>query len=88
MNDPYTYIDKDTLKNWGTEMTRLNNEAIDILNSIEREVKNLGDYWQGNAATGFNNVVNNLIEDGKNYHTKMQNVENMLNEIVITAENQ
>ena len=32
MNDPYTYIDKDTLKNWGTEMTRLNNEAIDILN--------------------------------------------------------
>ena len=34
MNDPYTYIEKDVLNAWGVQMTQLNNEAIDIMNSI------------------------------------------------------
>lgn len=88
MNDPYTYIEKDTLNAWGVQMTQLNYEAIDIINSIEDEVKDLKNYWKGNAADGFNTVMNNLIKDGKTYHEKMKNVENMLKEVVITAENQ
>lgn len=88
MNDPYTYIEKDVLKAWGTQMTQLNNEAIDIMDSIHQEVKRLNDYWKGNAADGFTNTMNNLITDGKNYHNKMKNTEKMLIEIVVTAENQ
>lgn len=88
MNDPYTYIEKDTLNAWGVQMTQLNYEAIDIINSIEEEVKELKEYWKGNAANGFCTNMDKLVKDGKNYHTKMKNVENMLKEVVITAENQ
>lgn len=88
MNDPYTYIEKDVLKAWGAQMTQLNNDAIDIMNSIEQEVKRLSEYWKGNAADGFTNVSNDLVTDGRNYHNKMKDIEKMLNEVVITAENQ
>ncbi len=88
MNDPYTYIEKDVLQAWGAKMTQLNNDAIDIMDSIQQEVKTLNEYWKGNAADGFTNVTNDLVADGKEYHNKMKNIENMLIEIVNTAENQ
>ena len=88
MNDPYTYIEKDALKGWGTQMTQLNNEAVDILNSIQQEVKNLNEYWKGHAAEGFTKVTDDLVLEGKNCHNKMKNIEKMLMEVVITAENQ
>ena len=88
MNDPYTYIEKDTLNAWGVQMTQLNYEAIDIINSIADEVESLKEYWKGNAANGFSTNMDKLIKDGKKYHEKMKNVENMLKEVVITAENQ
>lgn len=89
MNDTYTYIEKDALSLWGTQMTRLNDDALDIISSIEEEVKSLNEhYWQGNAANGFAQVMNDLIADAKIYHNKMKDIEKMLKEIIITAENQ
>ena len=88
MNDPYTYIEKDVLNAWGVQMTQLNNDAIDIMNSIQQEVKILNEYWKGHAADGFTKVTNDLVTEGINCHNKMKNVEKMLMEVVITAENQ
>lgn len=88
MSDTYTYIERDTLISWGNQMTQLNNEAIDIMDSIDAEVKSLTNYWKGDAADGFTETMNNLIADGKMYHNKMKDIEKMLTEITVTAENQ
>lgn len=89
MNDTYTYIETDTLNLWGAQITKLNNDSLDIISSIEKEVKSLNEYyWQGNAASGFTQVMNDLIDDAKIYHNKMKDIEKMLKEIIITAENQ
>lgn len=88
MKDPYTYIEKDVLQSWGNQMTALNNEALEIIDKIEIEIKNLNNYWKGNAAEGFNNVNNELITNARKYHEDMKDVEKILKEVVITAENQ
>lgn len=89
MSDTYTYIEKDALTSWGNQMTQLNKEALDIIAAIEEEVKMLTqNHWKGNAADGFTQTMNDLIADGKAYHNKMEDIERILTEIVLTAENQ
>lgn len=88
MNDPKTYIEKDTVLSWGAKISKLNDEALEIIDAIETEVKNLGDSWKGNAANGFNTVVSDLITDARKYHNDMKSVENITTEVVVTAENQ
>ncbi|MDD5888527.1 MAG: WXG100 family type VII secretion target [bacterium] len=88
MKDPYTYIEKDVLTSWGQKMTSLNNEALDIIDKIEAEIKRLNDYWKGNAAEGFTTVNNELIANARKYHNDMKDIESILKEVVITAENE
>lgn len=88
MVDPNTYIETEALISWGKELTKLNQEALDIINDLEEEKKRLLEKWNGNAANGFNMVINNLIQDARKYHNDMKSVERILNEVIITAENQ
>ncbi len=88
MKETYTYIEPDALTSWKNQMKQLNDEALNIIDSIEREVKLTTNYWDGNAAEGFTNKMNDLIKDGKGYHNKMKDIEKMITDIVLTAENQ
>ena len=88
MSNLYTYIEKSTLESWGAQMTALNNEALEILKKIETETKNLNEAWDGKAYNGFNKVMTDLINDGKKYHEDMKDIERILKEVVITAENE
>lgn len=39
MVDPNTYIETEALISWGKELTKLNQEALDIINDLEEEKK-------------------------------------------------
>ncbi len=89
MSDTYTYIESETLIAWGNRMAELNKDALDIVSSIEKEVQSLTENdWKGNASEGFARTMKNLTTDARIYHNKMKDIEKMLNEVVITAENQ
>lgn len=86
--DPYTYIDRESALAYGARMTKLNEEAIEIIKKIEAEIKNLGEHWEGKAAAGYNTVNANLIKDAKKYHEEMKDVERIIKKVVTTIENQ
>ncbi|MDD6757377.1 MAG: hypothetical protein PUE33_04875 [bacterium] len=90
MNNSQTsaYIEIGTLQEWKTRLSKTNSEALETLNSYLETAKELENYMLGNVATGFINETTSIINNSKNYHNKMQDVENFLIEVIDTMNNQ
>ena len=82
------YIEIESLKKWNMQMSRINNDALNKLDSYLKTVESLENYMLGNVSTGFINDSSKLVEKAKKYHTQMRSVENFLLEVVETMSNQ
>lgn len=82
------YIEIESLKKWNMQMSRINNDALNKLDSYLKTVESLENHMLGNVSTGFINDSSKLVEKAKRYHTQMRSVENFLLEVVETMSNQ
>ena len=82
------YIEIESLKKWNMQMSRINNDALNKLDSYLKTVESLENYMLGNVSTGFINDSSKLVEKAKRYHTQMRSVENFLLEVIETMSNQ
>lgn len=82
------YIEIESLKKWNMQMSRINNDALNKLDSYLKTVESLENHMLGNVSTGFINDSSKLVEKAKQYHTQMRSVENFLLEVVETMSNQ
>ena len=82
------YIEIESLKKWNMQMSRINNDALNKLDSYLKTVESLENYMLGNVSTGFINDSSKLVEKAKKYHTQMRSVENFLLEVIETMGNQ
>lgn len=82
------YIEIESLKKWNMQMSRINNDALNKLDSYLKTVESLENHMLGNVSTGFINDSSKLVEKAKRYHTQMRSVENFLLEVIETMSNQ
>lgn len=82
------YIEIESLKKWNMQMSRINNDALNKLDSYLKTVESLENHMLGNVSTGFINDSSKLVEKAKKYHTQMRSVENFLLEVIETMGNQ
>lgn len=77
-NNTSVYAELSALTDWSSKLNRINEEAIDILNNIDSEIKKVEDAWVGNAAKGFVESSDKLIKIAKNYHAGMKETDTFL----------
>mgnify|MGYP003292532711 FL=1 len=82
------YIEIESLKKWNMQISRINNDALNKLDSYLKTVESLENHMLGNVSTGFINDSSKLVEKAKKYHTQMRSVENFLLEVIETMSNQ
>lgn len=82
------YIEIESLKKWNMQISRINNDALNKLDSYLKTVESLENHMLGNVSTGFINDSSKLVEKAKKYHTQMRSVENFLLEVIETMGNQ
>lgn len=82
------YIETATLQRWSDQLSKVNTEAIETLDSYLGTVKELENYMLGNVSAGFINDTSNLVTTSKRYHLQMKNVEEFLIEVINTMSNQ
>ena len=82
------YIEIESLKKWNMQISRINNDALNKLDSYLKTVESLENHMLGNVSTGFINDSSKLVEKAKRYHTQMRSVENFLLEVIETMSNQ
>ena len=80
------YIEPDALKQWGVEMSKINNAAIEDLTVFLKNVRSLENSWDGDAATGFLEKNESFFNDANNFHEKMCEIEVLLNLVVEVME--
>ena len=69
-------------------MKKINDAALDTLDSFTSTVEELKGSWCGNSAESFLNSSTKMLNQAKSYHNDMSNVENFLTKVVNTMENQ
>ena len=82
------YIEIESLKKWNMQISRINNDALNKLDSYLKTVESLENHMLGNVSTGFINDSSKLVEKAKKYHTQMRSVENFLLEVIEAMSNQ
>lgn len=82
------WVETQALLDWKSQMAKLNNEAVEIINSISTDLQTLSDSWKGDSATGFESTMDSTLKRIVNCHNQMGNVENCISTIVTTMENQ
>ena len=70
------------------QISRINNDALNKLDSYLKTVESLENHMLGNVSTGVINNRSKLVEKAKRYHTQMRSVENFLLEVIETMSNQ
>lgn len=90
MNNSQTsvYVDTSTLKIWGTEINKINDEALKNLSLYLNTINKLQDYMAGNVISGFIKDTTNLINKVEKKHKNMNDVEKFLDEVVNTMNEQ
>lgn len=86
--DSSVYVDASALSSWSTQMSSINQQAIDDLKSFISLVDNLDSSWAGNSAEAFLRETNKFVESALVMHNKMIDVEKFLNEVIMTVEQQ
>ncbi len=82
------WVVTDSLLEWKSQMAKLNNDAVDVINSISTELELLQNSWKGESANGFETTMDNTLKTIISCHNQMGNVENAISTIVTTMENQ
>lgn len=77
-NGASVYAEISALNNWSTKLNKLNQDAIDILDNIDKEIDKVENAWVGNASKGFMDSCESLITIAKNYHTGMKETDAFL----------
>ena len=80
------YVEPDALVQWGVEMKKINEDANDNLTSFVNNVKNLEGSWAGLSADGFLTANESFFKQATSYHTKMCDLDKLLNTVVETME--
>lgn len=86
--DISVYVDIASLNNWKIQMKKINDAALDTLNSFTSTVEELKGSWCVNSAESFLNSSTKMLNQAKSYHNDMSNVEKFLTKVVNTMENQ
>lgn len=86
--DTSVYVDFSALTGWKTQMEKINNSAVDTLDSFVNTVEDLKSSWCGNSADSFLNASSSLINKAKSYHNEMKNTENFLIKVINTMDKQ
>lgn len=86
--DTSVYVEFSALNEWKVQLEKINDSALNTLNTFASTVENLKSSWCGNSADGFLNSTKNMIQKAKSYHTDMKNVENFLNKVIDTMDKQ
>ena len=86
--DKSVYVDTSALEAWKLKMNNINTAAISSLNDFVSTANRLNESWQGASSEGASNYKEDLITEALNKHEEMKNVENFLQEVIITMENQ
>ncbi len=80
------YIEPDALKQWGVEMSKINNAAIEDLTGFLKNVRSLENSWDGDAATCFLEKNESFFNGANNFHEQMREIEVLLNLVVEVME--
>lgn len=81
-------VDLDALQTWKEKMQSLGDTTEQALAKYESDIKELDEYWVGNAAEGFKKINNDLVAFARNYHNSMKDVEELLTTVSNTVSNQ
>ena len=82
------WVETEALLAWKSQMSKLNDDAVETINSIAIDLQSLSDSWKGESATGFETTMDATLKRIINCHNQMGNVENAISTIVTTMENQ
>lgn len=81
-------VNLQNMNDWSSKLDTLNNEAANLLATIETDLNELDGYWDGNSADKAIEANKELINKAKDYHTKMKDVSNFLIKVAETMNNQ
>lgn len=81
-------VNLQTMNDWSSKLNTLNNEATNLLSTIETSLNELDGYWDGNSADTAITESKKLINKAKDYHTNMKDVSNFLVKVAETMNNQ
>lgn len=85
--DPKMYVDTSALAEYSKRMSKLNGEAIEILDNFRNDIDNLDGYWTGKCATGFKGSLDQFKSVAKSKHEKMGDLEQFLMDLIVELEN-
>lgn len=86
--DTAVYVETEALTGWSSNMSSINDAAVDILEEFVSSVEQLKEDWQGNSANGFETAMNNCLTAAKNKHNDMGQVEAFLIKVIDTMQKQ
>lgn len=75
-------IETNTMQDWSNRINTLNQEAKELLTTMEENIKKLEECWDGNSSNSFINATLSLTSKAIDHHITMKETSNILNEIV------
>lgn len=81
-------IETEAMQTWSTKINSLNDEALDILSTLENNINELNNYWDGNSSNNFINATKTITTKSKDYHTNMKKMSDLLIETTNRMNNQ
>lgn len=84
--DTTVYVDSDALTKWSTDLTSINNLALDDLEKFKTNVESLKDSWAGSSASSFLNSNEEFIKSALSYHENMKDINSFLITVIETME--
>ncbi len=84
--DTSVFVDTTALTGWSAQMSSLNEESIESLNSFMKNVNSLSNPWAGNSAESFMNFGADLLNKALSCHENMRQVDKFLITVIETME--
>ena len=82
-----TEISISQLETWGSQITTLNEEAIENVSAIEKLITTLPDAYQTMSTDSIVANVSNDVTNVKNEHESMKKLQEFLGKVVENAKN-
>lgn len=81
-------VETESMQKWSNRMSLLNDKALEILETMESNLKDLNNYWDGNSSNSFVNATLSLTTKVKGYHNDMKKMPSILLETINKMNNQ
>lgn len=81
-------IETEAMQTWSTKINSLNDEALDILSTLENNINELNNYWDGNSSNNFITATKTITTKAKDYHNNMKKMSDLLIETTNRMNNQ